>query len=733
MLSKEVERNQIILAGGGHAHLLILRKWLMNPIDKPKGLITLVSRDSVFIYSGMFPGWLAGKYKYNDIIVDLRRLANLAGVCFIQSNIIGIDHTEKKLILENRPELKFDIISLNIGSETHFPKDLLVDFCPSQLIPIKPFDKFFEWTKNQDLFKSSSNCQQITVLGAGLAGLEVISALRDRWPIRNLNLICKEGQLSSSIRNSLSNSRIRVSTRLKDSDQLIVLCTGSRVPDWLQQTYLPKDQTGRILTYQTLQVINHPSYFAVGDCAVVEGFQRPPSGVWSVRASKKLGENILKIDQKKALSFWTPQSFALQLAGLGSSHGRSIAIASWGDFTFGPNSFFWQLKKYIDLNFIKKFSFKSSLMIERSKDILDCRGCAAKISSQSLFKALSIVNSKGVDNKQEDAFFIDPNYNKKSVYVQSVDGFPALISDPWLNGRITTFHACTDIFASGASLVSAQAVITLPYISSNIQEEYLRQTLLGIKSSLNEQGADLIGGHTIESRAFPPSPSSIGIQISLSINGKIKSGDTFWSKGGMKAGDSLMLSGGLGVGILFAGLMQGEADPIEIDKVLECMTNSARLVSSSLEKIKQVNKSNKLVHACTDITGFGLIGHLNEMIIATNNVLGMGERPIRVELHSKSIPFLEGVKSLIGKDIRSTMASSNSYNLNLLNKTDISLPRVTLSPNSSFEDKQNLKVIREILIDPQTCGPLLISSDPILDPIFKDLDNWIKIGTVLNT
>ena len=103
--------------------------------------------------------------------------------------------------------------------------------------------------------------------------------------------------------------------------------------------------------------------------------------------------------------------------------------------------------------------------------------------------------------------------------LQSVDGFPALVSDPWLNGRLTALHACSDLWACGAPVSSAMATITLPMVSADEQQELLVQTLAGIRSVLDEQSAELIGGHTMESRSASPLPASLGVQITLTVNG----------------------------------------------------------------------------------------------------------------------------------------------------------------------------------------------------------------------
>ena len=135
--------------------------------------------------------------------------------------------------------------------------------------------------------------------------------------------------------------------------------------------------------------------------------------------------------------------------------------------------------------------------------------------------------------------------------LQSVDGFPALVSDPWLNGRLTALHACSDLWACGAKVSSATTTITLPMVSADAQQELLVQTLAEIRSALDEQGAELIGGHTMESRSASPLPASLGVQITLTVNGS--SSRSPWLKSGLQAGDVLLISRPLGAGVLFAG------------------------------------------------------------------------------------------------------------------------------------------------------------------------------------
>ena len=99
-----------------------------------------------------------------------------------------------------------------------------------------------------------------------------------------------------------------------------------------------------------------------------------------------------------------------------------------------------------------------------------------------------------------------------------MDGFPALVSDPWLNGRLTTLHACSDLWACGTPVSSAMATITLPMVSTDEQQELLVQTLAGIRSVLDEQCAELIGGHRWN-HAAPYRSRPAWVQVTLTVNG----------------------------------------------------------------------------------------------------------------------------------------------------------------------------------------------------------------------
>ena len=111
----------LVLAGGGHSHALLLRRWAMHPEKRPDGLVILVSQRSTTLYSGMVPGLIAGRYSLDEVSIDLRRLADQAGVALVIATITGIDLASRQLLLEQRPALRFDRLSLNVGAVTRAP------------------------------------------------------------------------------------------------------------------------------------------------------------------------------------------------------------------------------------------------------------------------------------------------------------------------------------------------------------------------------------------------------------------------------------------------------------------------------------------------------------------------------------------------------------------------------------------------------------------------------------
>lgn len=714
----------LVLAGGGHSHALLLRRWAMRPEKRPDGLVILVSQSSTTLYSGMVPGLIAGRYRLDEVSIDLRRLADQAGVALVIATITGIDLAGRQLLLKRRPALRFDRLSLNVGAVTSASPSLCAGN-QHALTAIKPLEPVLALLEQEDHNpEPQSTWPPFSILGAGLAGLEVALALRHRWPERRLHLVCKPGQPRPELARALSASGIERSVVMSEGEPTVegpgLRCTGSLAPAWLAASGLPCcPRSGRVQTHATLQVHGHPELFATGDCAEVSGAARPPAGVWAVRAARPLARNLEAAGRGQPLHRWSPQPRALQLLG-GHRQGQAVAWLLWGTWILGPQVWLWHWKEHIDRQFIRRFRSGSAMdQAGANPEAMRCNGCAAKLPAHHLETALSRAGFQTLGSTPDDA---NPLPGSRTVsgqpLLQSVDGFPALISDPWLNARLTTLHACSDLWACGAHVQAAQAVVTLPLSDPSVQEWLLEQTLAGIQCELQPQQANLLGGHTLESRHSGSPPLSQDIQVILSITGAPLGRP--WPKRGLQAGDQLLISRALGTGVLFAAAMKGQTHPSDLDKALEQMSTSQHHLLNELLTLQAADPNG--IHAATDITGFGLLGHLGEM-------LGPAKNPqhVCVTLHADSIPALPGSLPLLENGHASSLAPSNRRAWALLDQG-----LVTLNLGTVQEGSLRSQALLELLVDPQTCGPLLISvSHAMADALLQSESSpWTTIGSV---
>jgi len=224
-------------------------------------------------------------------------------------------------------------------------------------------------------------------------------------------------------------------------------------------------------------------------------------------------------------------------------------------------------------------------------------------------------------------------------------------------------------------------------------------------------------------------PFSLGIESSLTVNGIIDDKDHFWSKGGMKKGDQILISRSLGTGIIFSAFMNGQVKPYILDSVLEEMNKSQHETVNFINQLTNINPHIKIVNACTDITGFGLLGHLSEMLESTNiDQLKMNLEPLKIILELDNIPVYDGVKELLDKGFESTLSPANEIFLKN-NKEDKDL-RFELISNVFTSNESFYNNMLKILVDPQTCGPLVISCSPIHSEELIQIGPWKKIGFV---
>jgi selenide,water dikinase len=689
-------RTDIVLLGGGHAHVHVLTAFAKLP--EPGVRITLIARELETPYSGMLPGVIAGLYTAEQAHIDLVRLAAATGTRLIHAEATGIDRISKRIELSGRPPLAYDIVSVDVGIT---PALVAIEGAAEHAIAVKPIGSFLG--KFDELLarcRRPDGPRKIVVIGGGAGGVELLLSVRSRLRSEvsrhaqdfSFTLVTADNILTQH------NARVRAAFRrvfaergiaLHDrkavravSAQGVTLADGAPIaadavlvttdaapPTWFAATGLARDDGGFLAIGRTLQVLNDPDVFAVGDCAGLTEDPRPKAGVFAVRAGPFLADNLRRRARGDALQPWYPQRSYLALI----STGERYAVASRGAFK-AEGAWLWTVKDWIDRRWMRMYQDTDRMIASmaakpppaapRETPEMRCGGCAAKVGPGPLSRALarlSPVRAEGVLvglDAPDDAAVIAPTAGKHLV--QTVDFFRAFIDDPYTFGEIAANHALNDVFAMGGVPRHALATAMVPPGPSARVEETLFQLLAGARACLDREAVALVGGHSGEGE----------LALGFSVTGEVAP-DGIVRKGGLKAGDALILTRPIGTGILFAAAMRGRA--------------KARWIEATLAGMRQSNREAAHIlishgaSAMTDVTGFGLIGHLGEMLAASG---------ISAELDLAGVPLGGGALALAREGIASTLLPENlALGALLCGEIDAAT--------------------RAILFDPQTSGPLL--------------------------
>jgi selenide, water dikinase len=252
-------------------------------------------------------------------------------------------------------------------------------------------------------------------------------------------------------------------------------------------------------------------------------------------------------------------------------------------------------------------------------------GCGAKFSPDSLAKVLEHIEAKPEErdpnlivgfDKSDDAGVY--KLNEDLALVQTVDFFTPVANDPFTFGQIAAANALSDVYAMGGKPLTA---LNLACFSANIGSDILAEILKGGAEKIKEAGATIAGGHTI---------SDDEIKYGVSVTGIINPKNVI-TNSGSKEGDLLILTKPIGSGVLTTAL--------KIEFITdEEFNNEAAIVMKTLNKTASEEMQKIGVNSCTDITGFGLIGHSYEMASGSN---------VAIEIDSKKVPFMNKVMDLV--------------------------------------------------------------------------------------
>ena len=702
----------IVLVGGGHSHVGVLKRFAMDPV--PGVRLTLICRDTHTPYSGMLPGYVAGHYSYDDVHIDLSRLAEFAGARFYRDEALGLDRDRQRVVCRNRPEVPYDLLSINIGSS---PRVADVDGAEKYTVPVKPIHGFNQrWLKLLSRVENHDGPLVIAVVGAGAGGVELLLAMQYRLR-RELRQRGKDpNQLHFHLFDAAAdilpthNPRVRAVFRRTLADRGVTVHLGSPVvkvdagqlrteagqslggdevlwvtraggPAWLEQTGLALDEGRFIRVRDTLQTETDDNIFAAGDIANVVHHPREKAGVFAVRQGPPLADNLRRLATGRAPRDFRPQKRWLALISTGDRY----AVASRGDLEL-HGAWVWRWKDWIDRRFMRRFTELPPMpeavampdtAAARSREeaaqalsavAMRCGGCGAKVGSTVLSRALSELRPVQRDDilvglhAPDDAAVLRVPAGK--AVVQTVDFFRAFIDDPYVFGRIAANHSLGDIFAMGAEAQSATAVATVPYGIEAKVEDVVFQMMAGAVDVLNDAGCALVGGHTGEGRE---------LALGFAVNGLVDP-DHILSKAGLCPGDALVLTKPIGTGTLLAAHARLAAKGRWIDTALASMVQSSRLASDCLRRHG--------ARACTDVTGFGLLGHLIEMTRPSG---------VDAELSLSAIPVLPGAEETVAAGILSSLQPAN----------------VRLRRGIRDQARWREHPRYPLLFDPQTAGGLL--------------------------
>jgi selenide, water dikinase len=683
----------IVLIGGGHTHALILRTWAMNPL--PGVRLTLVNPGPVAPYTGMLPGAIAGHYPPAALMIDLVRLARFAGARLVLDRACAIERDTRLVGLSSGRALRYDMASVDIGITSDLPE---IAGYSAFGVAAKPLGRYAQsW---EAFVQSAPQAPAVTIIGGGVGGVELALAsayrLRQTGREPSVTLLQRDAQALPGIAQGTRQTLLRAmadhginlrcdctATQISATD--VTLSDGSRIAsdftlsvagarpqDWLASTGLTLHQ-GFVSVGPSLQS-SDPDIFAVGDCAHLSHAPRPKAGVFAVRQAPVLLHNLRARASGGSLKAFHPQSDYLKLISMGDK----MAVADKFGLRAG-GGWLWHLKDRIDRKFMAKFADYPDMaqqgvpkphaigLPEAMGNKPFCGGCGAKVGPAALEQALmhlpAPIRTDVLSGRGDDAAILRFGARQQVI---TTDHLRAFTQDPWLMAQLSAIHALGDVWAMGAEPQAALAQITLPRLSAKLQGDMLGEIMQAAAQVFRAAGADIVGGHT-----------SIGdeLTIGFTVTGLT---DQARRKTTAQPGDVILLTKPIGTGVILAAEMARTrlSDP-QAPLLGEIWQGCIASMQRPLAAAAQVLQDNAT--AMTDLTGFGLAGHLWEMLKDAN---------LSARLDLAALPLLPGAADLAAQGVESTLAPSNrealSWHLDMIP-----------SPFSN------------LLFDPQTCGGLL--------------------------
>ena len=296
-----------------------------------------------------------------------------------------------------------------------------------------------------------------------------------------------------------------------------------------------------------------------------------------------------------------------------------------------------------------------------------CGGCNAKIGAENLdeiLKSLDIYKRPeiivGFEGKDDGAVI---KLTDDIAIINTLDFFPAMVEEPATFGEIAAANALSDIYAMGGEVISALNIVCFP---EEEDSSILQEILQGGARKVKEAEGSLIGGHSIHDKR---------IKYGMSVTGVVHP-DKIWKNTGSKVGDEIFITKKLGVSLICGGYLQGEVDKSCYEEAKESMVTLNKYAADILRKFNPTS--------VTDVTGFGFLGHLKEMVEGKGALI-----------YKDQVPMISGALKAAGDFLFTAGGQRNRNSL----KNDVKF---------DFDDFR----YEEVLLDPQTSGGLMFTLDP---------------------
>jgi selenide,water dikinase len=690
---------ELVLIGGGHAHVQVVRRWAMAPL--PGVRLSVVLDRAEAVYSGMVPGFVAGDYDAAECEIDVVPLARRAGARVILAPASEIDPHARRVGFAERPPLAYDVASLDVGSSVRGQELPGVAEHALATRPIRDFvdrlDAALARASTAARARAGGPTLRVVVVGGGAAGVEltlcVEARLRARgaqpeltlatdapeilpgaWPALRRRALAELAARRIALRTGSAVLRVQkdaleLAGGARLACDLAIWAAGAAPVALVAKSALPKDEAGFVRVQGTLQVEGHDALFAAGDCAsLTEARWVPKAGVYAVRQGPLLADNLRLALSGEPLRRYRPQRDFLTLLNLGEE--RALG-AKWGLVASGRLAF--RLKDAIDRRFVRRFQVlgadgaPSAEFPPLPEDAaMRCGGCAAKVSARALADALASLPPAAPDPRvllgldaRDDAAAL--RSARGDVWIATADGFRAFSDDAWLVGRVAALNALSDVYAKGGAPRHALCWVTAP----EGDDAALRAALAGVRAALDPLGVSLVGGHSMLGSE---------LTIGLAVLGDLAPGEAPLTKAGLAPGDVLVLTKPLGTGVVLAADLRALARGAWVRAAHAAMLRPNERAGAV---------ARRFARAATDVSGFGLAGHLGEMLAASG---------VAAELDAQALPALPGARALLARGVRSTSAPQNA---------DSAPPFAGGDP-----------VAHALACDPQTSGGLLLAVAP---------------------